>query len=70
MPPVLKTIVNLAIWILFIKSLLIVGVTIYTFSRAYLAGGPSPMVEVAACAAGTFSFTMACVAVMIRKKLD
>ncbi len=70
MPPVFKTIVNASVWILFGKGLLIVLVTIYTFARAYLRGDPTPVAGVLACAAGTFAFGMACVAVLIRRKLD
>lgn len=70
MPPVFKTIISVSIWILFIKGLLIASVTIYTLSRAYLAGETTPMVGVAACAAGTFAFGMTCVAALIRKKVD
>ena len=41
-PPVFKTIVNVSIWILFIKGILIALVTIYTFGRAFLIGGGPP----------------------------
>ena len=70
MPPVFKNIVNASVWILFIKGILIALVTVFTFARAYLDGEATPLVGVAACAARTFAFTMACVAVLIRRKLD
>ena len=53
MPSVFKTIINVSVWILFVKGLLIALVTIYTVGRAYLAGETTPLVGVAACAAGT-----------------
>jgi hypothetical protein len=65
-----RSIVDTSIALLFIKGLLLVPVTIYTFTRAFLAREPTPAVGVASCAAGTFAFTMACVAVWIRRQLD
>jgi len=70
MPPVFKTIVNASVWILFVKGILLVFVTFYTFSRAYLDGRGTPIIGIASCAAGTFAFGMACVTVWIRKKLE
>ena len=70
MPSVFKTIVNASIWILFIKGILIALVTIYTFGRAFLIGGGTPIIGVVSCIAGTFAFIMACVAVWIRRKLE
>jgi hypothetical protein len=70
MPPVFKKIISISVWILFIKGLLIASVTMYTFGRAYLAGETTPMVGVVACAAGTFAFSMSCVAAWIRKKVE
>ena len=70
MPAIFKTILNMSIWILFVKGLLIVLVTIYTFGRAYLAGNTTPMTGVAACAAGSLALGMTCVAVWIRKKVE
>jgi hypothetical protein len=70
MPPVFKTIVNTSIWILFMKGVLLVLVTLYTFGRAYLNGEKTPIVGLLACAAGTFAFSMTCVVVWIRKKLE
>ena len=70
MPSVFKTIVNASIWILFIKGILLVFVTIFTFSRAYLNGEATPIMGLVACAAGTYAFSMTCVAVWIRKKVE
>jgi hypothetical protein len=70
MPPVFKTIVNVSVWILFIKGILLALVTFYTFGRAYLNGEGTPIVGIASCAAGTFAFTMTCIAVWIRRKLE
>jgi hypothetical protein len=70
MPPVFKTIVNASVWILFIKGILVAMVTIFVFARAYLNGEGTPKIGIASCVAGTFAFGMACVAVLIRRKLD
>ena len=69
MPRAYRVIVDVAIWLLFIKGVALVPVTVYTFAAAYLAGEPTPAVGVASCAAGTFAFGMACVAVWIRARL-
>ena len=69
MPRTYRVIVDVAIWLLFIKGVALVPVTVYTFAAAYLAGEPTPAVGVASCAAGTFAFAMACVAVWIRARL-
>jgi len=63
-------IVDASIGLLFIKGLLLVPVTIYTFARAFLAREPTPAVGVASCAAGTFALATACIAVWVRKQLD
>ena len=70
MPPVFKTVINISVWILFAKGLLIAVATLYTAGKAFLDGEPLPMVAVAACAAGSFAFILACVAVWLRKKVD
>ena len=70
MPPVFKTIINISVWILFVKGLLIAFVTIYTIGKAYMAHETTPMVGVAACAAGSFAFILACVAAWLRKKVE
>ena len=70
MPHVFKTIVNASVWILFIKGILLIFVTIFTFSRAYLNGETTPIAGLVSCAAGTFAFGMTCIAVWIRKKVE
>ena len=70
MPPVFKTIINISVWILFIKGLLMALATVYTASMAFLSGETLPIVVVAACAAGSFAFILACVAAWLRKKVE
>ena len=70
MPPVFKTIINASVWILFVKGLLIAFATLYTAGRAFIDGEMLPMVAVAACAAGSFAFILACVAAWLRKKVE
>jgi hypothetical protein len=69
-PTVFKTIVSASIWLLFVKGILLVFVTFYTFGRAYFEGRGTPIVGIASCVAGTFAFTMCCVAVWIRHKIE
>jgi hypothetical protein len=69
MRPAYRVIVDVAIWLRFLKGLALVPVTIYTFAAAYLSGEPTPIVGVASCAAGTFALAMTCVAVWIRSRL-
>jgi hypothetical protein len=70
MKPIFKTLLNLSIWILFVKGLLLIPVTFYTFGLAFLCGELSPIVGIASCAAGTFAFAMACVAIWIRDHMQ
>lgn len=70
MRPAHRTVVDMSIWLLFVKGLCLVPVTIYTFARAYRAGEATPAVGVASCAAGTFAFGMTCLAVWIRTRLE
>ena len=70
MPPAFKTVINASVWILFAKGVLIALATIYTAGKALLNGETLPMVSVAACAAGSFAFILACVAAWIRKKVE
>jgi hypothetical protein len=65
-----RTVVDASIWLLFVKGLCLVPVTVYTFTKAYRTGQPTPAVGVASCAAGTFAFGMTCLAVWIRKQLE
>ena len=70
MKSIFKTIISISIWLLFIKGLLLIPVTIYTFIQAFLNGEPTPLAGVLACAAGTFALVSACFAVWIRKIVD
>ncbi len=70
MPPNFKTIISTSVWLLFIKGLLLIPITVYTFSRSFLNGEPTPMVGVVACAGGTFALLSACLAAWIRKVVD
>ena len=70
MRPAYMRLVDASICLMFIKGLLIVAVTIYTFAHAYQARQATPAVGVAACAAGTLAFGMTCVAVWIRSRLE
>jgi hypothetical protein len=63
MPPAQRVIVDPSIRLRFSNGVALVPVTVYTFAAAYLAGESTPAVGVASCAAGTFAFGMACVAV-------
>jgi hypothetical protein len=70
MQPIFIKLIDISIWILFFKALLLIPVTFYTFGSAYLAGEPTPMAGIASCAAGTFAFGMACFAIWIRSKVE
>jgi len=70
MPPIFKTIINISIWILFIKGLLIALATLYTAGKAFLAGETLPMVAVASCGAGSFAFILTCVAAWLRHNVE
>lgn len=61
--------IDISIWILFIKGLLLIPVTFYTFGKAFLSGEPTLFVGIASCAAGTLAFGMACFAIWIRSKI-
>lgn len=70
MPPVYKKLIDAAIWILFIKALLLIPVTFYTIGKAFLAGEPTPMAGIISCAAGTFAFGMASFVIWVRSKIS
>lgn len=70
MSPIFKTMLNLAIWILFFKGVILIPITIYITGQAFLTGGPLLMVALAACATGTFAFTMACVIIWIKHQVE
>ena len=62
MPPIFKTLINIAVWILFLKGCLAVVLTLYTVFMALINGEAMPMMAAAGCAVVTFAFIMACVA--------
>ena len=65
-----KTIVSISVWILFLKGLLAVALTLYTAIGALIEGETIPMEAVAGCAVGSFAFILACVAAWIRQELE
>lgn len=70
MSPIFKTMLNLAIWILFFKGVVLIPITVYITKQAFLAGGTMMLVALASCAAGTFAFTMACVIIWIKHQVS
>jgi len=71
MSPIYKTMLNLAIWILFFKGLALIPVTLNIAGQAFSTGGTMMMmVGLASCAAGTFAFTMACVIIWIKHQVE
>ena len=70
MPSNFKTIMNISVWILFIKGLLAVLLTMYTVIGALIHGETVPMVAVAGCAVGAFDFILTCIADWIRQKVE
>ena len=71
MPNSFKSIINVSVWILFLKGLLAVGLTLYLIIKAFVDGDTLPMFGAAAgCAVGTMAFTMACLTAWIRKKVE
>jgi len=70
MSPIFKTILNITIWILFFKGIILIPITVYITGQAFLTGGTVlMMVGLASCAAGTFAFTMACVIIWIKHQV-
>jgi len=70
MPNVFKTIINISVWMLFLKGLLAVVLTLYTVIVALTDGETIPIVAVGGCAVGSFAFILACVAAWIRRKVE
>ena len=70
MPPVFKNIINISVWLLFLKGLLAVCLTIYAVMLALMNGETIPMVAVGGCAVGSFAFVLACVGAWIRQKVE
>lgn len=70
MPPVFKTLISLCVWLLFVKGLLLIPVTIYTFGQSFLRNEPTPIVGVVSCAAGTLALVSSCVAAWVRRVVE
>ncbi len=70
MPNIFKTIINISVWMLFLKAVLATLVTLYFLIKTFVDGEFLPMVVVASCAVGCFAYILACVAVWIRKKIE
>ena len=71
MSPIFRTMLNIAIWILFFKGIILIPITLYITGQAFSAGGTMPMmVALASCATGTFAFTMACVIIWIKHQVE
>jgi hypothetical protein len=69
MPKVFKTIINISVWMLFLKAVLATLVTLYFLIKVFIDGTDLPMVVVASCAVGCFAYILACIAVWIRQKV-
>jgi len=65
-----KAIISISVWILFLKGLLAVALTIYAVVKALADGDSIPMTAVGGCAVGSFAFILACVAAWIRQKVE
>lgn len=70
MAPVFKTILNVTIWILFTKGLVLIPITLYTTGQAYWTEGTISMAALASCATGTFAFAMAGMLIWIKYRID
>jgi hypothetical protein len=70
MPHIFKTIINIAVWMLFLKAVLATLVTLYFLIMTFVDGEKLSMVVVASCAVGCFAYILACIAVWIRQKVE
>jgi hypothetical protein len=69
MPHIFKTIINISVWMLFLKAVLATLVTLYFLIMVFVDGEKLSMVVVASCAVGCFAYILACVAAWIRQKV-
>jgi len=69
MPHVFKTIINISVWMLFLKAVLATLVTLYFLILIFVNGEKLSMVVVTSCAVGCFAYILACVAAWIRQKV-
>jgi hypothetical protein len=70
MPAIFKRIINISVWVLFIKGLLDGVVGAYAACRSVITGRGNPMVGLAATAVRAAALILACVAAWLRKKLE
>ena len=70
MPRIFKTIIDMSVWMLFLKGCLAVVITLYTAFGALMNAETVPMVAWVGCLAGAFAFIGACVAAWIRQKVN
>ncbi len=69
MPGIFKTIINISVWMLFLKAVLATLVTLYFLIKVFVDGTDLPMVVVVSCAVGCFAYILACLAAWIRQKV-
>jgi len=70
MPPIFKTIINVSVWLLFLKAVLATGVTLYFLIKIFVDSEKLSMVVVASCAVGCLAYILACIAAWIRQKVE
>lgn len=63
-------IMDVIIWVLFFKGILLIPITLYVTWKALFRGKYSLSVGIASCVAGTFAFSMSCVALWLKSKLE
>lgn len=68
MSPIYGTIIDIIIWILFFKGLVLMPITGY-LTKAFLSGQAAAYEPISACVAGTFAFSMSCVVIFIKHKM-
>lgn len=61
---------DVIIWLLFIKGIVLIPITLYTTWKALFRGTAPLIVGIASCAAGTFALSMSCVAIWLESKLE
>jgi hypothetical protein len=69
MPSIYRIFIDIIIWVLFIKGLVLIPVTIY-LSKAYLSGQAASMEPLSTCVAGTIALAMASAAIYVRHKIQ
>lgn len=65
-----KNLMDVIIWMLFIKSILIILATLYLAVQIFFFSTYSPFIGIASCAAGTFALSMTSLAIWLRHKLS